>query len=65
MPEVDGHGVALIGLWVPGDNLADITIRAQCECGWFASFPHPVTLERVNQVVTEYLPHEIFPPRLG
>lgn len=54
MPEIDGHGVALIGLWVPGDDLADTTIRAQCECGWFASFPHPVTL---HHVVNTYLPH--------
>lgn len=51
-----GHAVALVTLWLPGHELTDASIRAQCECGRFWNFDTPITLERVNEVVTTW-PH--------
>jgi hypothetical protein len=48
------HTVALVSMWLPGHDLTDTSIRAQCECGWFAHFESPITLKRVNQVVREH-----------
>jgi hypothetical protein len=48
------HGVALVAWWMQGHDMTDWSIRAQCECGWFANFATPITLERVNEVVKEH-----------
>lgn len=47
----DNHEIALVAIWLPGHDLTDFNIRAQCECGWFANFATPVTLSRVNEIV--------------
>jgi hypothetical protein len=44
------HAVALMPMWLPGHDLTDVSIRAQCECGWYANFDTPITLARVNEV---------------
>lgn len=49
------HAVALMPLWLPTHDWTDISIRAQCECGWFANFDTPITLERVNEICR--MPH--------
>jgi len=55
-----GHGIALVILPLPTDRFPDDqVIRAQCECGWFARFTNPITLERVNDVCK--LPHGLKP----
>lgn len=45
-----GHAVALVTLWLPGNLLTHYSIRAQCECGWFANFETPITLSRVEEI---------------
>lgn len=44
------HGIALVSLWLPGHRVDEISIWAQCECGWFAKFETPITLARLAEI---------------
>ena len=52
---IDGHQVALAILPALGPY-GEMKFRAQCECGHFANFETPITLARINEVMS--WPHQ-------
>lgn len=52
-----GHGVGIAAMPPLPPVHPDEWIRAQCECGYAASFNNPVTLEWINAVMS--WPHPV------
>lgn len=53
------HGVAVVIMPPLPPYHLESFMRAQCECGAYANFESPITLDRINEVMSIGIKHNV------